>query len=298
MDSTFRNALPLLKRTYAAWSNHNASRLGAAVAFYSILSFAPLLVLMTAIIGLVFGNDHAHGALVSEAQQVMGRQGAETVDALLKNAQKPASGILATIIAFVTLLFGASGVFTELHDALNIIWEVKPTDAGGVIGILKQRLFSFGMVLSVGFILLVSLLLSAALAFVGHAFSELLPIPPLILEVFNFILSFAVAAGLFALMFKYVPAVNVSWRNITVGAIGTAILFTAGKFLLAIYLGRASVTSTYGAAGSLVAVVVWIYYSAQIFFFGAEFTHIYTQSQMSPTPTQDPLGSRSQGASR
>jgi membrane protein len=267
----------LLSETYTKWSDHNAPRLGASVAFYSILSFAPLLVLITAIIGLVFGHEHAQGALIGEARQVIGDRGADTVQTLLKNAQKPASGIIASTLAFITLLFGASGVFTELQDALNLMWDVKPQASSGVMGMVKQRLFSFGMVLSIGFLLLISLMLSAGLAFVGHSFGQLVPLPPFVLEIINFVVSFAVITGLFALMFKYVPDTKVSWKNVGIGAVGTALLFTIGKLLLGIYLGKAGVGSTYGAAGSLVAVVVWIYYSAQIFFFGAEFTHVYSE---------------------
>jgi len=252
--------------------------LGASVAFYSLLSFAPLLVLITAVIAIVFGQQSAQHELVHVARQWMGEKGAETVDSLLKNAQKPSSGIFATIVAFTTLLFGASGVFGELHDALNIIWEVPPKTDAGVFALIKEKLFSFGMVLSVGFLLLISLVLSAALAFMGRYFGYLVPLPAPVLEAINFLVSIAVIAALFALMFKYVPNAEVSWRDVTVGALGTAILFTIGKFLLGLYLGKASVGSPYGAAGSLVAVIVWIYYSAQIFFFGAEFTHVYARA--------------------
>ncbi len=271
--------ISLAKETYGQWSAHQAPRLGASVAFYSVLSFAPLLLLATAVIALVFDARSANGALVDEARQLMGDQGAQTVESLLKNAQKPSSGIFASVVAFLTLLFGASGVFGELRDALNLIWDAKPKDAGGFMGLIRQRIFSFGMVLSVGFLLLTSLMLSAALAYVGHSFGQILPVPPIVLQTLNFVLSFAVVTALFALMFKYVPAVKIPWRDVLIGAIATALLFTIGKFLLGLYLGKASVGSTYGAAGSLVAVIVWIYYSAQIFFFGAEFTHVYAKDQ-------------------
>jgi membrane protein len=277
-EMSAKQGILLLKETYGKWSDHHAPRLGASVAFYSILSFAPLLVLITAVIALVFGHESAQGALVNEARQLIGDRGADTVQTLLKNAQKPASGVFASLVAFVTLLLGASGVFTELQDALNVIWDVKGQTASGVVGMIKQRLFSFGMVLSVGFLLLVSLLLSAALAYIGHAFGQLVPMPPFILQSINFVVSFAVITVLFALMFKYVPAAKISWNDVLVGAVGTALLFTIGKLLLGLYLGKASVGSTYGAAGSFVAVVVWIYYSAQIFFFGAEFTHMRAEA--------------------
>ena len=287
-----KRIVALLKETYEKWSGHQAPRLGAAVAFYSVLSFAPLLVLITAVIAIVFGQESAQHELVHVARQWIGDKGAETVQSLLKNAQKPASGIFATVVAFLTVLFGASGVFSELHDALNVIWEVPPNTSGGLWALIKDKLFSFGMVLSVGFLLLVSLVLSAALAYIGRYFGGIIPLPAPILEALNFVVSLAVITGLFALMFKYVPNAEVSWRNVAIGATGTALLFTAGKFLLGLYLGKASVGSPYGAAGSLVAVVVWIYYSAQIFFFGAEFTHVYAGTHAhkvkeQPQNTQD-----------
>ena len=274
-----KQAISLAKETYNKWSEHQAPRLGASVAFYSVQSFAPVLVLLTGVIALVFGLLSAQGTMISEARQLIGDRGAETVESLLKNAQKPSSGIFASIVAFATLLFGASGVFTELQDALNVIWESTARNASGFIGIIRQRLFSFGMVLAIGVLLLVSLVLSAGLAYIGHTFGQLMPMPPFVLQMINLFVSFVVIAALFGLMFKYVPAAKVAWRDVAVGAIGTALLFTIGKFLLGLYIGKASVGSTYGAAGSFVAVVVWIYYSAQIFFFGAEFTHVYAQAR-------------------
>jgi membrane protein len=274
-----KQAISLLKETYTKWSDRQAPRLGASVAFYSILSFAPLLVLITAVIALVFGHQSAQGALVNEARELIGARGADTVQTLLKNAQQPASGVFASLVAFVMLLFGASGVFSELQDALNLMWDVKSQTASGLKGMIRQRLFSFGMVLSVGFLLLVLLILSAALAYIGRSFAQLVTMPPFVMQTINFLVSFVVIAGLFGLMFKYVPATKIPWKDVLVGAVGTALLFTIGKQLLGLYLGKASVGSTYGAAGSLVAMVVWIYYSAQIFFFGAEFTHVYAEAR-------------------
>jgi membrane protein len=276
-------AIPLLKETYKRWSGHQAPRLGASLAFYTLLSLAPLLILTAAVIALVFTKETAHKDLVDQARQMMGTRGADIVNSLLATAQQPSSGIFASIVAFLILLFGASGVFIELRGALNTIWEVKAQANAGWKGMLKERLFSFGMVLSIGFLLLVSLLLSAALAFIGKFFGQLVPIPPAVLEAANFVLSFAVITVLFALMFKFVPAVRIPWRDVRIGAIGTALLFTIGKFLLGLYLGKASVGSAYGAAGSLVAVIVWVYYSAQIFFFGAEFTRVYSDSHVHPS---------------
>ncbi len=270
-----RTATSLLKQTASNWSDHHAPRLGASVAFYTLLSFAPLLLLTIAVISLVFDRQSAQNGLVDQARQMIGERGADTVKSLLATAQKPSSGLVASIIAFVTLLFGASGVFSELRDALNTIWEATPKNESGLMGMVKQRLFSFGMVLSVGFLLLISLLLSAGLAFIGKYFGQLVPLPPIVLQVSNVMVSFVVVTLLFALMFKFVPARDISWRDVWVGALGTALLFTIGKLLLGIYLGKASVGSSYGAAGSIVAIVVWVYYSAQIFFFGAEFTRVH-----------------------
>ncbi len=284
-----RQLIPLTKQSYSNWSKHEAPRLGASVAFYSVLSFAPLLLIITAVIALIFGQTSAQGAIVNEAREWIGDRGAETVTSLLKSAQKPSSGILATVVAFATLLFGASGVFTELQDALNRIWDAPAQTSEGLIGMVKQRLFSFGMILSVGFLLLISLVLSAGLAFLGKAFGNVLPMPASVLQALNFLFSLVVISVLFALMYRYVPNTKVRWRDAAIGAVGTAVLFTIGKFLLGLYLGKASVGSTYGAAGSLVAVIVWIYYSAQIFFFGAEFTHAYSQRNGSPaTATREP----------
>jgi membrane protein len=271
-------AVSLLKTTYTNWSDHHAPRLGASVAFYTLLSFAPLLVLTVALIALVFDQHQVQAGLIDQARQMIGDRGADAVKSLLANAQKPSSGVLASIIAFVTLLFGASGVFTELRDALNIIWDAEPKNDSGLVGMVKDRLFSFGMVLSVGFLLLVSLIISAGLALLGKFFSQLLPLPAFVFEIVNFAVSFIVITVLFALLFKFVPARQIAWRDVRVGAVGTALLFTIGKVLLGVYLGKASVGSSYGAAGSLVALIVWVYYSAQIFFFGAEFTRVYADT--------------------
>jgi membrane protein len=300
---SIKSLIPLLKQTYTEWNDHQATRFGASVAFYSLLSFAPLLVIVAAVMALVLNANQAQSSLIDQARQLIGQRGADTVKSLLASAQKPSSGVFASIVAFCTLLFGASGVFTELQDALNAMWDVKAPANAGWMRMIKDRLLSFGMVLSIGFLLLVSLLLSAGLAFIGKFFGQIFPVPPFVLEAVNFVVSFVVVTALFGMMFKFVPRVHISWRDVTVGAIGTALLFTIGKFLLGFYLGKASVGSAYGAAGSLVAVIVWVYYSAQIFFFGAEFTHVYAdahgandKARRKPTPIGEPR-SKSLGAS-
>jgi membrane protein len=271
-------AVSLLKETYNRWDEHNATRLSASVAFYTLLSFAPLLVVLTAIAALAVSKASAENDLVYQAKNMLGQRGADAVRTLLSSAEKTSTGVFASIISFLVLLFGASGVFTELHGALNLIWGAAPRTSSRVIGLIKNRLLSFGMVLAVGFLLLVFLVISAALSFIAEFFGQIVPVPPVMLEIANFLVSFVVVAFLFALLFRYVPTVRIGWRNVIVGAIGTALLFTIGKLLLSLYLGRASVTSAYGAAGSLVAVIIWVYYSAQIFFFGAEFTRVYADA--------------------
>jgi membrane protein len=271
-------AVSLLKETYKRWDEHNATRLSASVAFYTLLSFAPLLVVLTAIAALAVSKASAENDLVYQAKNMLGQRGADAVRTLLSSAEKTSTGVFASIISFLVLLFGASGVFTELHGALNLIWGAAPRTSSRVIGLIKNRLLSFGMVLAVGFLLLVFLVISAALSFIAEFFGRIVPVPPVMLEIANFLVSFVVVAFLFALLFRYVPTVRIGWRNVIVGAIGTALLFTIGKQLLSLYLGRASVTSAYGAAGSLVAVIIWVYYSAQIFFFGAEFTRVYADA--------------------
>jgi membrane protein len=269
----------LLKQTYIEWDEHQATRFGASVALYTLFSLAPLLILAAAVVALAFSQQQAQASIVGEARNLIGQRGADAVQSLLHSAQKPTSGFFATVAAFVTLLFGASGVFIELRQALNVMWEATARSSAGILGMIKDRLFSFGMVLSVGFLLLVSLLLTTALSFTEQYFGNLMPIPAVVLHILNFVLSFVVISGLFALMFKFVPDVPVAWRDVSVGAIGTALLFTAGKYALGLYLGIASVGSTYGAAGSLVALIVWVYYSAQIFFFGAQFTNVYAKQR-------------------
>jgi membrane protein len=291
MAMNLKETVGLLKQTYSKWSEHQAPRLGASVAFYSLLSFAPLLILIAAIAALVFDRTAAQNGMIDQARQMIGDRGADTVKSLLMNAQKPSSGILASVIAFITLLFGASGVFSELRDALNTIWDAQPPAESGFLAMIRQKLFSFGMVLSVGFLLLVLLILSAALAFMGKFLGHLLPIPAPVFEALNFLVSFAVITVLFALLFRYVPSRRIQWNDVWIGAIGTALLFTIGKFLLGLYLGKASVGSAYGAAGSLVAVIVWVYYSAQIFFFGAEFTRVHADAHATAQPFAAPVES-------
>ena len=277
--SSFKTLGVMLRQSFQDWNEDNAPRLGAALAFYTILSISPMVILVVAIVSLVFDRARAQDHLLSQVQSLVGPDGRAAVQSMLASGQKASSGILATLIGLGTLIFGASGVFGELRSALNTIWEVKPRVGSGISALLKERIFSFGMVISVGFVLLVSLLASAGLAAMTKFFNGLLPIPSLVLGLLNFIVSFVGIAVLFAFILKYVPETAVEWSDVRWGATATAFLFTVGKSLLGLYLGKASPGSAYGAAGSLVVMVIWVYYSAQIFFFGAEFTHVHALSR-------------------
>jgi membrane protein len=269
----YKTTWTILRQTFHAWDDHEAPRLGAALAFYTTLSLAPLVVLLTAIVGLIAGHSTAENQLLTQVESTIGPQGADLVKEMIKTAEKPASGAIASIIGVMTLLFGASGVFGELRAALNKMWDIKPR-SGGVWETIKQRVFSIGMVLAVGFLLLVSLVMSTALAALGKFFGGMLPLPEWVLSAIDLLVSWGGTTILFAFIFKYVPEAKISWKFVWPGAAFTALLFTIGKFLIGLYLGKAAVGSAYGAAGSLVVVIVWVYYSSMIFMFGAEFTHV------------------------
>jgi membrane protein len=268
------NAWIIVKQTASDWLDDDASRLAASLAFYTLLSLAPLVVIAVAIAGFVLGPEAARGQIADELSAVVGRDAARGLQAVVASAQSPARGTIGTIIGVVTLFVGASGVFGELQYALNAIWEVRARSGRGLLGEVKDRFFSFTMVLGVAFLLLVSLLLSAVVSAIGHSFASALPGGELVWQLCNFALSLAMVTGLFALIFKYIPDVEIAWTDVWAGAFVTALLFTIGKSLLGIYLGKASFESSYGAAGSLVVLVVWVYYSAQILFLGAEFTQV------------------------
>jgi membrane protein len=251
----------IAKETASDWNDDGASRLAASLAFYTLLSLAPLLIIVVAIAGMALGPEAARGQVATELGTLVG-------------PRSPTGGAIGTIVGAVVLFVGASGVFGELQYALNHIWEVKAKPGRGIWGEVKDRFFSFSMVLGVAFLLLVSLVLSALLSVLGRTFSSALPGGELLWQALNFGFSFCMITALFALIFKYVPDVQIRWSDVWVGAAMTALLFTIGKSLLGVYLGKASFNSSYGAAGSLVVLVVWVYYSAQILFLGAEFTQV------------------------
>ncbi|HEY6877478.1 MAG TPA: YihY/virulence factor BrkB family protein [Polyangiales bacterium] len=267
----------IVKETAKDWSADNATRLAASLAYYTVLSIAPLLVLAVSIAGLVYGEDAARGQIAEQISGVVGPQAGKAIQTVLTHAKAPEEGIFSSVVGIVVLLFGASGVFGELQASLNEIWKVAPKPGRGFWGIVQQRFFSFAMVLGVAFLLLVSLLLSATIAVVGSVFSHALPGGAVVWEAVNFAFSLGVITGLFALIFKVIPDAEVGWRDVWMGALVTAVLFTVGKFGLGMYLGRASVASPYGAAGSFIVFVIWVYYAAQILFMGAEFTQVFAR---------------------
>jgi len=289
----------LLTTTASKWSDDKAPRLGAALAYYTVFSIAPLLIIVIGIAGLVFGEQAAEGAIVQQISGLVGGQSAAAIQTMLANARTPSSGGLATILGIVTLLIGASGLFGQLQDALNTIWGVEPKPGRGLLGMIKDRFVSFVALLGTAFLLLVSLVVSAGLAAAGSAFKALLPAPETVLHLINLSVSFVVITGLFAMMFKVLPDVKIAWRDVWLGAAVTALLFTVGKFAIALYLGKSDVGSGYGAAGSLVIILVWVYYSAQILLFGAEFTAVYADaygSRIVPAENAQPAGARSPAA--
>ncbi|OUL19662.1 ribonuclease BN [Nostoc sp. T09] len=282
----------LFQETFKEWSEDKASRLAAALAYYTIFSIAPLLIIVIAIVGAVFGEEAARGEIVRQIQGLVGRPGAEFIETAIQNANQPQTGTIASIISILVLLLGATGLFNELQDALNTIWEVKPKPGAGMNNMVRQRVLSFAMVLGIGFLLLVSLVVSAGLSALVTFFSNLVPGVDFIWQIVNFLLSFAITTVLFGLIFKVLPDVKITWGDVIIGASITSILFSIGRFLLGQYLGNGGFGSAYGAAGSLVVILAWIYYAAQILFFGAEFTQVYARrygSGIRPTKNAVPL---------
>lgn len=266
----------LLKQTASEFSDDNASRIGAALAYYTVFSIAPIVVVAVSVAGFVFGEEAARGQLSAQLDSLLGAQAADMVETMVENTDKSGGGVFATVAGLVTLLLGASSVFVQLRGALNAMWDVKPQKTGIVAAILTQAL-SFAMVVSLGFLLMVSLVVSALLSGLSGWIETWLDIPGAALQVVNQGISLVVITVLFAMVYKFLPATKIAWGDVFVGALATAVLFTLGKFAIGQYLGHSSVASTYGAAGSLVVLLVWVYYSAQLILFGAEFTQVYAR---------------------
>jgi membrane protein len=281
----------LLRATFSDWYEDRAQRMGAALAYYTIFALTPGLVIVMALAGLLLGGG-AEGQIIEQIRELIGEQGAKAIEATITSARKETLGPTGTALALIPLVFGLWGVFGELQDGLNAIWGVTPKPGRRIREIVRERFLSFATVVGIGFLLLVSLVLSAWLAVVSTYASRLLPAPAAVLEVVNFVISFAVITGSFALIFKLLPDVKVAWRDVWLGAAVTSLFFTIGKLLIGLYLGKSAVASAYGAAGSVVVIVVWVYYSAQILLFGAEFTKVWTRRRGSgfvPEPTAMPV---------
>lgn len=274
----FKLAWRLIRETATEWQADKISLWAAALAYYTTFSLAPLLVIAIAIAGAVFGQDAAQGEIVGQIRGLVGQQGAEAIQAMLQNANKPGSGgTIATIISIITLLLGASGVFGQLQEALNAIWHVKPKPGTGIKNFVQDRFLSFAMVLVIGFLLLVSLILSTSLAAIATGVGQLFPTWAVLGQIINFVVSFGGITVLFALIYKVLPDVKVPWRHLWVGSIVTAFLFNVGKLLIGLYIGSSSIASSYGAAASLAVVLIWVFYSAQILLTGAEFIKVYSR---------------------
>jgi len=285
-------AYALLNDAASGWSRDNAMRRSAALAYYALFSLAPLIVIVTAIAGILLGRRGARTEIAVEIGKLAGDQVARAILALAHGAEKHRSGVVAASIGTVALLLGASGVFGELKSSLNSIWEVKVRKGATVATLARNRLLAFGMVLGIGFLMILSLVASTVIAGVATYLRRLLPIPGWILGASDFALSLAVLTVLFAMVFKFLPDVELRWRDVATGAFGSALLFNVGKFLLSIYLGTSGVASAYGAAGSAIVTLLWLYYSSAILFFGAEFTKAlarHTGCKITPKPYAVPV---------
>ncbi len=269
----------LLKVTFSQWRRDQASLMAAALAYYTVFSLAPLLIIVIAIAGAIFGEQAAKGELVAQIQGVVGRDGAQLIQTAIENASQldPSQGPIPTLINIGVLLFGASVVFAQLQKSLNRIWDVEAKPGNGIKRVLRKRLLTFSMVLVIAFLLLVSLVISTMLVILGNYLRDLVPGFTYLWQILNFFISFSLVTLLFAMIFKILPDAKIAWRDVWMGAAITAVLFDIGKFLLGFYLGKTSLASAYGAAGSLVIILTWVFYSAQILFLGAEFTQVYVR---------------------
>jgi membrane protein len=269
-------AYALFKEACSGSVESHASSLGAALAFYTVFSLAPVLIVAIAVAGLVFGQKAAEGEFSRQLQDLVGATGARAIQAIIRSASRPTLGIIAGAFGIGTLLAGASGAFVELHDALNKIERVQRRSESILLGVIRERVLSFSLVLCLGFLLLMSLAVSAALGAVGNFIAPLLPWHVFLLESVNFVLSLGVIALLLAMIFKYLPDTEIAWSDAWIGAAVASLLLTTGKALIGLYLSRSTIASAYGVAASLVIILTWVYYSAQIFLLGAELTHVYS----------------------
>lgn len=276
MKKKFSHAFKLVKQTFKAYSNDDTWTLGAALSYYTVFSLAPILVIVIACMGFFFGREAVQGEVFGQLAQFLGADGAKDVQDMLKAAYKPGTGLLATIIAVIVLIYGSTSVFYQLQTSLDRIWHVRPKPSGGIKKYIRDHILSFAMILGIGFLLLVSLVISAGLQgfsdYINHHWAK---IPAAVLDILEVILSIGVFTLLFAMIYRFLPDAEVKWKYVWAGSIATAALFELGKFLIGLYIGKAGVANAYGAAGSIVLVLVWVNYSSQLVFLGASFTWIY-----------------------
>lgn len=266
----------LVRDAIGSWSDDYAPSMGAALSYYTLFSIAPLLVIVIAVAGFFFGADEVRGTLFAQLSGLMGEEGAHAIEGMMQSANEPKEGLISTVIGFVVLAAAATTVFAELQSALDRIWRAPAREqASGIWGIVRARLLSFGMILAIAFVLMVSLVVSTALSALGKWWGPWFGAWETLAQIFNLLVSFGIITLLFALIYKIIPSVDVAWHDVWVGAAVTSLLFTIGKFLIGLYLGKSDIGSAFGAASSLVIVMVWVYYSAQIFLLGAEFTWVY-----------------------
>jgi len=275
----WRDWLRLFKAAANGWSDDYAPSMGAALAYYSVFSMAPLLVIVIAIAGLAFGPEAARGEVFGQLRGLMGDESAKAVELMLESFSKPTNGIVSAVVGLGVLLIGATSVFGELQDGLDRIWRAPARDrSGGLWGLVRARLLSFGMILGIAFLLMVSLVLSAAISALGHWWSSAFIGWEVLLQVVNLVVGLLLTTVVFAMIYKLMPRVRVQWHDVWLGAAITALLFTVGRFLIGLYIGKSGIASGFGAAGSLAVIFVWVYYSAQIFLLGAEFTWVYAKT--------------------
>lgn len=274
----WRGAWQLIKQAFAEWSEDRAPRLGAALSYYTVFAIAPVLLLAISVAGLIFGQEAAQGQILGELRTMFGPETAKMLQEMLAKSAEREAGVLGTVVGLGTLILGATAVMIELESALDAVWKVKPRPGRGIKGLIKDRILSLGLVLSLGFLLVVSLVASAVLSAVGGVLERFsFPGAAIVGQVLQNLVTLGVIAAFFALVFKYLPNARIAWRDVWVGAVVTSVLFHIGKIAIGVYLGRASVASTFGAAGSLAILLVWVYYTAQIVLFGAEITRLYAQ---------------------
>ncbi|MBI1294138.1 YihY family inner membrane protein [bacterium] len=273
----FSKAWPVLKASFKEWREDDTNQLAAALSYYTAVSIAPLLIFVLLLMGLFMGGGQASDQLVSQLQAVFGEEGSAFIQTIVDNADQPTVGSIAGILSLLTLIWGSTNVFAHLQKALNAVWDVKVKPDAGIKQTLRKRLLTFTMVLGIGFLLAVSLVLSSALSVLTNTLSGALPGTDLLWQVLDFVISVGVLTLLFAAIYKILPDVEIKWRDVWLGALLTALLFTIGKLLLGIYFGRAGIGSTYGAAGSVIIFLLWVYYSSMILFFGAEMTQVYAR---------------------